>query len=212
MADFDDLRLAELLCARLCHDLAGPVGAAAAGAELLEDLAGGDEETLALVAVSANGASARLKFFRTAFGPAAAAAMTAQAMRDMAETYLGTLKSAASPGFALEWRPDADAFDGEAARLLLNLILLAKDCLPRGGVIGVAATDAGLGVTAKGEVCALGDEARDVLLDGGEPSGPRAAQAHFTKLLGARRGLPVAVAFISEGLAFTAGTETRDRE
>ena len=36
MAD-DDLILAELLCARLVHDLSGPVGAVANGAELLED-------------------------------------------------------------------------------------------------------------------------------------------------------------------------------
>ena len=32
-----DLRVAEMLCARLCHDLVGPVGAVNNGLELLED-------------------------------------------------------------------------------------------------------------------------------------------------------------------------------
>ncbi|MDP6474208.1 MAG: hypothetical protein QF449_10455 [Alphaproteobacteria bacterium] len=36
-----DLDFAALLCARLCHDMAGPVGAVNNGAELLSE--GGDE-------------------------------------------------------------------------------------------------------------------------------------------------------------------------
>ena len=68
----DSLQLAELLCARICHDLSGPVGAAAAGAELFEDMAPApDPETMALVSGAASGAVARLKFFRAALGPAA---------------------------------------------------------------------------------------------------------------------------------------------
>ena len=50
MEPMEALHLAELLCSRICHDLAGPVGAAAAGAELIAD-SGGDE--LALVDLSA---------------------------------------------------------------------------------------------------------------------------------------------------------------
>ena len=106
---------------------------------------------------------------------------------------------------SVDWRPGADAFDGDAARLLLNLVLLAKDCLPRGGVVEVTATEAGLGATARGEACALGDEAREVLVDHGGPSGPRGAQAYLTRLLGARRGLPVTVVSAPQALAFTAG-------
>ena len=33
----DELRMAELLCTRLCHDLTGPIGAVNNGAEFLGD-------------------------------------------------------------------------------------------------------------------------------------------------------------------------------
>ncbi|MBX9634016.1 MAG: hypothetical protein K2X44_03460, partial [Magnetospirillum sp.] len=79
----DPLQLAELLCARLCHDLSGPVGAAAAGAELLEDMDGNaDAETVSLVADAAGGAVSRLKFFRAALGPAASSPQNPASLRD----------------------------------------------------------------------------------------------------------------------------------
>jgi histidine phosphotransferase ChpT len=58
-----DLRVAELLAARLCHDLIGPVAAVANGAELLAD---DDPEfardAIALVGGSARKANRRLQF------------------------------------------------------------------------------------------------------------------------------------------------------
>lgn len=203
MDSLSDIRLAELLCARLCHDLAGPVGAAAAGAELFEDLAGtADRETIALVAQSAAGAAARLRFFRAAFGPAATTPQPAASLREAVEAYLRTQVSAASPGTSVEWDSDAPGFDGEAARLILNLVLLAKDALPRGGVVTVTARGDRLAVSAQGEPTVLGDEARAVLLDGAEPQGPRGAQAALAMLLARRRGGGLKVAFTAGGLAF----------
>lgn len=200
-----DLRLAELLCARLCHDLAGPVGAAAAGAELFEELEGGaDAETVSLVAASAAGAVARLKFFRAAFGPSPSGPQASASLRDSVEAYLRTQVSGASTGTTLEWLTDVPGFDGDAARLLLNLVLLAKDALPRGGVVTVATRGGDLTVSARGDASVLSDEVRTVLLEGAEPAGPRGAQARVALLLGQRRGSPVAVQFTSEGLAFTA--------
>jgi histidine phosphotransferase ChpT len=204
-----DLRLAELLCARLCHDLAGPVGAASAGAELFEDMgADADAETLALVAASAAGAAARLKFFRAAFGPSASGPQPAASLRESIESYLRTQVSGASAGTVLEWHTDAPGFDGETARLLLNLVLLAKDVLPRGGIVTVVADEASLTVAARGEASVLTDEARAVLLGGGEAAGPRGAQAMLAVGLARRRGTPVVVEFTSAGVAFSAKAET----
>lgn len=209
MTSFDDLHLAELLCARLCHDLSGPVGAASAGAELFEDLGGGalDAETLGLVAASAAGAAARLKFFRAAFGPAAATPQAAPAVRELIEAYLRTAVSAASPGLELSWRIEGSHLSGGKARLLLNLVLLAKDALPRGGLITVTGDDAAIGVMALGQPAALSDEARDVLVDGRGAGGPRGAQALFARLLADTEGLAVKVAFTSDGVSLTAGIE-----
>lgn len=210
----DPLTLAELLCARVCHDLSGPVGAAAAGTELLEDLVDQlDGETLALVATSAGGAASRLKFFRAALGPAAGAAQPAAALRDLIVGYFETLASAASPGLVLDWRVAAPTFGGESARLLLNIVLLAKDALPRGGRITVEAVDGLPVVTALGDPAdptdkakaVLSDEAKAVLIDRQPPTGPRGAQAYFTRLLVEKLAAGMDISLTRTGLSFTTG-------
>ncbi len=209
----DSLELAELLCARVCHDLSGPVGAAAAGAELFEDMADcADAETLGLVAASAAGAAYRLKFFRAALGPAASAPQSASALRELIDNYLSTLVSAASPGLQLAWATAPPGqMDGATARLMLNLVLLAKDALPRGGRITVG-TEAGLRVVAYGEPATLSDEARTVLQDGKPPAGPKGAQAYFARILAERQGGCLSVTLSPEGLALSVGQGTPPSE
>src|ERR1700691_3022054 len=64
-----ELRVLELLAARLCHDLIGPVSAIANGVELLaDDDAGFAADALALVADSSRKAGRRLQFYRFAYG------------------------------------------------------------------------------------------------------------------------------------------------
>lgn len=198
----DFLQLAELLCARICHDLSGPVGAAAAGAELFEDMGEApDPETLALVASAASGAAQRLKFFRAALGPAASAPQSTIVLRELIEAYLATQVSAASPGIVLSWPSVPGALDGATARLLLNLVLLAKDALPRGGRLRVDC-DGGLpAVVAHGEPASLSEEARQVLAEGKPPSGPRGAQAEFARILAERVGGRLVAAVTPDGLS-----------
>lgn len=201
----DFVQLAELLCARICHDLSGPVGAAAAGAELLEDMqVAPDPETLTLVAGAAGGAAARLKFFRAALGPAASTPQSSVVLTELIEGYLATQVSAASPGIVLSWPEAPQALEGTTARLLLNLVLLAKDALPRGGRIQVAVQGGGLAVTAHGEPASLSEEARVVLMEKAPPGGPRGAQAELARLLAERLGRTLDVAISSEGLVLAA--------
>src|ERR1700743_3868637 len=64
-----ELQMAELLCTRLCHDLTGPIGAIANGAEFLSDegfdLQG---QAVELITSSATQAVSRLQFYRKAYG------------------------------------------------------------------------------------------------------------------------------------------------
>lgn len=201
----DSLQLAELLCARICHDLSGPVGAAAAGAELFEDMdQAPDAETLGLVAGAAAGAAQRLKFFRAALGPAASTPQTSKSLRELIEAYLDTQVSAASPGLVLSWPEPPPTLDGPAARLMLNMVLLAKDALPRGGRIRVDLAQGQLRVVAHGEPASLSEEARQVLVEARPPSGPRGAQAELARILADRAGGKLNVAITPEGLALTA--------
>lgn len=196
----DTLTLAELLCARICHDLAGPVGATAAGAELFQDLGGGDPETLALVSTSAAGASARLRLLRAALGPAASTPQPLRALQSMTEAHLNSLASAAAPAITCRWRDCPDQIDGLRARLLLNLILLGRDALPRGGALDLAVTDGWPAMIAHGEPAALADEVKTALLTDTAPAGPKAAQATLTRLLAAELDGRIDVSVTARGL------------
>ena len=62
--------LAGIVCARICHDLVGPVGALTNGTDLIAELGQADAAAeISLVAQSARRAAALLKFHRLAFGP-----------------------------------------------------------------------------------------------------------------------------------------------
>jgi len=129
----EDLKLAEALCSRLCHDLAGAVGAVATGAELLADegLGGGmAAEALDLLGSSAACASHRLRFLRLALGAGGAAVASVQ-LRDVIAGFLVAPTSSGSEGVRLDWRDDGTGpWDSAQAKLLLNLGLLARDSLP----------------------------------------------------------------------------------
>ena len=62
---------AALLCSRIFHDLASPLGAIAAGIEFLE-MSGANQAEHALISDSVQATMAKLTFFRWAFGPATA--------------------------------------------------------------------------------------------------------------------------------------------
>jgi histidine phosphotransferase ChpT len=128
------LSLVQLLCTRLCHDLAGPVGAVAAGVELAAgDPTQMDAETLGLIGSSSAAASRKLKFLRAAMGvPAAGQGAGLQAL---IEGYLEAV-AGRSGVTALRW-PGAAVIAGltehlgtASTPLLLNLCLLALEAVP----------------------------------------------------------------------------------
>ena len=133
-----DFFLAALISSRICHDLTGPVGAVSNGVELLteESDAAMQEQSLELLSFSARETSKRLQFYRLCFGAAGGA---------NALTSLGEAQRAAEGFFdgrkqALNW--PADGLDAlrvpqSSVQLMLNLILLAGEALPRGGQIDV---------------------------------------------------------------------------
>lgn len=150
-----DLKLAEMLASRLCHDLINPVGAIAIGVELLSEL---DDTTrkdaLDLVASSADRATKRISFFRVAYGFAGHdEGQSVQQVRGFAEGFLAGGK------VALDWpaRPEdaATALPRSGLKVLSGLIALAAESLPRGGTLAVA-----VDAPAGGRVVATGTGAR----------------------------------------------------
>lgn len=128
-----DLELARLMCTRLCHDLAGPVGAVAAGVELIgSDPEQVDEETLALIGDSSAAASRKLKFMRAALGVATGPSEDIKGLLD------GYLDATASMGgrVTVNWPASSDMsvlnerYGADANQAVINLCLLAIEAVP----------------------------------------------------------------------------------
>ena len=131
----EDIEIAALLVSRVCHDLVSPVGAVVNGLEVLEDEndATMRADALRLVAASAEQAAARLQFARLAFG----AAGSAGAELDLAE--VGRIVDGLMKGGRVElvWKMQSVTWPKDWAKLLMNAVLIATDCLPRGGTVTV---------------------------------------------------------------------------
>jgi histidine phosphotransferase ChpT len=180
--------LAELLCARLCHDLAGAVGAVTAGAELLAEEGPASPmaaEALDLMADSA-ASMARLRYLRLAVGPANQGA--AHQVRALAEAYFE--KGFPQGDWRLDWPPELAAIDSpDRAKLLLNLIGLAQECLPRGGVIAVRPDQSDMVVAIGAAVS--GEAMQGLTATSFAGLSPRAAQGAYAALLARRLALTI---------------------
>jgi len=136
---YDGLRLAELLIARFCHEVGGPAGTLAGAVEIARTEPGSAAEALDIAAEAATGLAARLRLLRAAWAGAA-----------------GTLDIAALRALCaglprhvwvdLEGLAADRHFPAASAQVLLNVLLLAAESLPKGGVVmvGEAGPDATL--------------------------------------------------------------------
>src|SRR4030081_1411612 len=127
----DPLDLAALLCSRVCHDLISPVGAIVNGLEVLDDDPKPDDREFALDLIrnSARTASARLQFCRLA-GSAGAQIDLGDA-QTMARGQLEDDKT------KIAWNLPRVLLPKNKVKLLLNMMVIAQQTIPRGGVLTV---------------------------------------------------------------------------
>jgi histidine phosphotransferase ChpT len=185
--------LASLLCSRLCHDLMSPVGALNNGIELLADETDPEmrDKCLELLADSARASANKLKFFRLAFGAAGGFGDEIDTFEAQAalEGVFGAEKR-----IELGWMVTSDKLPKGAAKLLLNLALLAGDALVRGGRLDVGAEnrdgEVELVIRAEGPRILLDPALRETLANGrsGDTVEPRAAGAWLAHNLAAEAG------------------------
>jgi histidine phosphotransferase ChpT len=204
----NDLEFAALLVSRVCHDLVSPVGAVVNGLEVLEDETdvAMRADALRLVAASAEQAAARLKFCRIAFG----AAGSAGAELDLTE--VGRVMTGLLSGGKVElfWQVEPDNWPKDWAKLLMNTVLAAADCLPRGGRVTAmtarSATAPAFRVTATGMVVRLAAEAERALA--GDCTGSldgRSIQPYLTYQLGKNVNAGLTVTALPNEVSFAAG-------
>jgi histidine phosphotransferase ChpT len=153
-----DLRVLELLTARLCHDLIGPVAAIANGVELLgEDDPDFVRDAVALVGDSARKANARLQFYRFAYG-FGGGGLTGPAPHQLAAEFFSETATACDYGAG------ARALPVERQKLACLMLTVAAEGLPRGGQLALRAAATGPQVEASGEGTGPSADARAALL------------------------------------------------
>lgn len=175
-SSIEALDLAALLCSRVCHDLISPVGAIVNGLEVLAEEK--DEETKAfaldLIKKSATTASAKLQFCRIAFGAAGSAGAQVDT-GDAEKISRGFLEDDKTK---LTWNLARGFLPKNCVKLLLNMLLIAGQAIPRGGQLTVGAVGEGeamgFKVTATGTIAKIPPTA--ALLSG--EAGEEALDAH----------------------------------
>jgi len=193
IADLSATDLAALLCSRVCHDIAGPTSAMGAALSVLDDEGAEDmrDDAIALLRTGAGQIRAKLEYARVCFGAAGSRG------GDMA---ISEIKALAGPMFddarpELSWKTEAGEISKTAARVLLNLVWLAVETLPRGGVVTIeaaASADGGarLRVVATGPRLRL-DEGYIAAFKGDAPEGGfdgRSVQPYFAGLIARESG------------------------
>jgi histidine phosphotransferase ChpT len=152
--------LASLLSSRICHDLISPVGALSNGIEILAEECDDDmrDQTIALLAHSANEATGRLQLLRLAFG----GSTSLGGMIGMGDGEIALRDYFTSTKVTLDWQPAVDALPKQAMKLLLNMALVASECIIRVGTLGVQASNHPDGVrlaaTASGDRILVSDD------------------------------------------------------
>lgn len=121
--------IASLISARICHDIASPLGAIANGLELLELSGIADSPETLLIGDSVASATARVEFFRVAYGIAGQESCIGASTAS--KTLVGYFDE---KKITADWSIEADT-TRTIAKLLFLLAQSAESAMPYGGNI-----------------------------------------------------------------------------
>jgi histidine phosphotransferase ChpT len=182
------LRLAEMLCARLCHDLSGLLGSLIGVVEIAREEQP-ESETLAVAEGTAVELGQRLKLLRAAWG------MDEEPLDIIQmQTFADSLSSGRRLRLDLGGLEPEAIFPPPAARVVLNILLLAAESLPAGGIIALSGSPTGnILTTIAGARAAWPAGLATCLADGAVAwaavtTDPRKVQAPLTALLARKHG------------------------
>ncbi|MFH5924842.1 histidine phosphotransferase family protein [Roseomonas xinghualingensis] len=185
----DVLGLAQDLCARICHDLGGPLGALSGALELAE---AEPVEALSVARDSAEAMRGRLRLWRAVAGGG-----TGPLDRQgIAELLAGTLANGRVTA-DLSDLPDAP-LPASLTQALLAGAMLGSEALPRGGIIHLAGDETGLAIWPEGRNAAW-PAALTAMLAGEAVAGPRDVLAPLLLQLAGEAGMALALALGREG-------------
>ncbi|MDJ0388601.1 histidine phosphotransferase family protein [Roseomonas sp. E05] len=180
--------LAQDLCARLCHDLVGPLGTVAGALDMLAD----DPEAAELARDAAAEIRRRLKFWRVACGGGTGPLAGSEILALSEGLVAGGRARLEFAALAPE-----EVFPPLQAQMVLLAIMLAGEALPRGGVVRLERSGTALALAAEGRVVAW-PAALAAALGGEAEGGPREAMAALLLRLAREAGWVVVPAGLGE--------------
>ncbi|MGL3210292.1 histidine phosphotransferase ChpT [Bradyrhizobium sp. BR 1433] len=193
----DALELAALLCSRVCHDLISPVGAIVNGLEVLDDNPKPEDRDFALdlIRKSAKTASARLQFCRLAFG----AAGSSGAQIDLGDAQNMAKGHIEDGKVTLTWNLPRLLLPKNRVKLLLNMLVIAQQTIPRGGTLTIDPVGEGEAISFRITAAGLNARVPQNIVDLLNATSPNtvdahAVQPHYTRLLAEACGLKVTLA------------------
>ncbi len=124
--------LTALVSSRICHDLISPVGAIGNGVELLGGFSGKTSPELELIGESVASATARLRFFRIAFG-----ATPDGSVISGAERVSGT-DDIYDRRMTVVWQTDRADWPRLAVKIAYLALMCLEKALPLGGEITIS--------------------------------------------------------------------------
>ncbi|MCR6644441.1 MAG: histidine phosphotransferase family protein [Terricaulis sp.] len=188
----ENTKLTALVASRICHDMVEPMSAIIQGLEMIKDADGKtDPDALSLLDHGVGKAWAKLEFFRFAMaGAVAEGDSELEEGRAVAVKLYSVLKP------ELVWSAPAVAMPRPAVRVIVNLLLIANECLPRGGKVEISAAkteDGGEVIVAAAGPRAKLREATGLALRGeGEELTGHTIQPTLTGLLARQGGVTLA--------------------
>ncbi len=223
MAEIIELKatdLAAMLCSRVCHDLINPVGAIGNGLEVLADptqgaMAEGAQE---LIANSAKHARAKLEFARLAYGASSTAGTDFDTREcERVARLLFEIEKA-----DLDWQVPLILLPKHKAKLLMNMLLIASQAVPRGGVV-TATVEGPAGAEAFRFTARSDPEKRqktlmpsgsEELLRGNPEGGvdARGIQPFYTGILARMTDMELSIGIENDVFVFTATPKAKEEE
>jgi histidine phosphotransferase ChpT len=165
--------LTALISSRICHDLASPLGAIANGLELLELTGLADTPEAALLSDSVQSASARIAFFRIAYGPASPDTMIspAVAQKTLAQNF-------EERKINVSWQAVQDC-PRPIAKLLFLIAQSGETALPYGGDLDIQQDGGSWTITCLGREVRMNPDLWGQLSTGNPPHTLQSSQVQF---------------------------------
>ena len=136
--------LAALVGSRICHDLISPIGAISNGVEILSLTNNASREEIALIKQSVESATARIRFFRIAYGAGSATQPV-----PTSEITSILLALGAHGRITYHWGIQSDQMR-DTVRCIFLALQAIETALPLGGNIDVVENDSRVKLTATG--------------------------------------------------------------